>query len=228
MSEINRKKSSGSKRKSPTLSAPEENTQNENEEPKTAEIKKKKTKKADEETVVSKSQVENEEPKMAAAIKKKKTKKMLRNQKKLQKKRRNRMIRSVRIVQVVGVLLLWIDVLIMMIGEMIIITENKDNHLVKQRIEMIGETMKEREEIGGQEIVMVEDLDNRRILRIGIREWTIRIGIREGSITVIKVLEETIIEEMIMTEVIGGLMIVVERGVEMVKEVEKEERKEIK
>eukprot|EP00596_Hydrurales_sp_CCMP1899_P010001 CAMPEP_0119033554 /NCGR_PEP_ID=MMETSP1177-20130426/596_1 /TAXON_ID=2985 /ORGANISM="Ochromonas sp, Strain CCMP1899" /LENGTH=612 /DNA_ID=CAMNT_0006990377 /DNA_START=44 /DNA_END=1882 /DNA_ORIENTATION=+ len=76
MSEINRKKSSGSKRKSPTLSAPEENTQNENEEPKTAEIKKKKTKKADEETVVSKSQVENEEPKMAAAIKKKKTKKV--------------------------------------------------------------------------------------------------------------------------------------------------------
>jgi hypothetical protein len=81
MSEINRKKSSGSKRKAPTLSAPEESAQNENENetPKTAEIKKKKTKKVndtEEESNVITHNDNEEEPKMAAAIKKKKTKKV--------------------------------------------------------------------------------------------------------------------------------------------------------
>jgi hypothetical protein len=93
---------------------------------------------------------------------------------------------------------------------------------------MIGEMMEEREEKGGREIVMAEDLN--RILWIGIRGGTF-----QGTIIEIKILEETKIleemiietEEMIMTEVIGDLMVGVERGVGMVKEVEKEVVKEI-
>ena len=89
MSEVKLKKSSGSKRKASTTSAPEEVEQsvvvdatiNDSEEPKMAAVmKKKKAKKASIDTevdavVVDATITDSEEPKMAAAMKKKKTKK---------------------------------------------------------------------------------------------------------------------------------------------------------